>query len=61
MVNDDDGNTDDLKPSPGERGDALLMIKNFAHQGFVAVAGSDEGFEDLWRTAFNVENQLSTN
>jgi hypothetical protein len=58
MDHDDEGNTDDLEPSPGERGDALSMIKKFARNGFVKALGSSDGFEDLWRTAFNVENPL---
>jgi hypothetical protein len=55
MPVDDKGN--DLPPTPAERGDALYLIKKFAHDGYMKTgAGTEEEFEELWRTAFYVEN-----
>lgn len=53
-VNDEENN--DLGPSPAERGNALHTIKKFAYEGYMKEAGTDEGFEQLWRTAFHIEN-----
>ena len=53
-VNDEENN--DLGPSPAERSNALHMIKKFAYDGYMKEAGTDEGFEQLWRTAFHIEN-----
>jgi hypothetical protein len=54
-VNDEE-NTNDLQPSPAERSEALLMVKKFAFDGYLQEAGTDLGFELLWRTAFSTEN-----
>ncbi len=45
----------DLPPSSAERGDALLSIKKMARDNFMRLDGTEEEFEDLWRTAFGVE------
>jgi len=50
-------NYDHLPPSPAERGDALDLVKRFAYEGYMKiVSGTEEEFEELWRTAFNVAN-----
>ena len=54
MTNQEEADKQDcLQPSPGERGDALIMLKEFARQGYERMMGTDRGFENLWRTAFN--------
>jgi hypothetical protein len=47
---------DDSQPAPAETGDALSLVKQFARDGYMqAGAGTEAGFEELWRTAFYVE------
>lgn len=53
-VNDEENN--DPGPSPAEQINALRMIKRFAYDGYVKETGTDEGFTQLWRTAFHVKN-----
>jgi hypothetical protein len=49
--------SDHLVPSAAERGDALDLVKRFAYEGYMKiVSGTEEEFEELWRTAFNVAN-----
>jgi hypothetical protein len=55
MSVDEKGTSNDRPASPSERGDALSTIKKFAYLGYrEVIAGTDEEFEELWRTAFNV-------
>ena len=50
-------NKEESEPSPSEHGDALRMLKVFAYEGFVSiVGGTKEEFEEMWRTAFYLEN-----
>jgi hypothetical protein len=48
-----ESNEDSSQPSPGERGEALIMLREYARQGHAATGGTDDGFEYLWRTAFD--------
>jgi hypothetical protein len=55
MPTDEKGN--DLPPSTAERGDALQLIKEYARKGYAQTGvGTEEEFEELWRTAFFVED-----
>ena len=42
-------------PSTRERADALQLIKQFAREGYAQTMGAKGDFEELWRTAFDVE------
>ena len=43
----------DTPATPAERGDALYMIKMYARASYLqAEVGTEEAFEELWRTAF---------
>jgi hypothetical protein len=52
-----DEEDDKLLHSPQERGDALYLIKVYAREGYMKTEGATEQrFEDIWRTAFFVED-----
>jgi hypothetical protein len=43
--------------APAGRGDALYLIKKYALAGYMETgAGTEKEFEELWRTAFYVED-----
>ena len=59
MPHNTDADTNDMLPSTRERADALHLIKKFAREGYTQMMGTDGSFEELWRTAFDVDPQPS--